>query len=111
MAYPVSSQPQTMQSYVTSSSQWHSEVNDCCEDMGICLCGAFVPCILACKVAKDYGECCCLPCLPGTIIAMRTGVRERHHIPGSICNDCVCFTFCGPCTLCQLAREVKHRKC
>ncbi|XP_044138647.1 cornifelin homolog [Bufo gargarizans] len=109
MSYPVSAQPQAMQGYSTSTSQWNSDVMDCCEDMGICLCGAFVPCILACRVASDFGECCCLPCLPGTLLAMRTGVRERYHIPGTICNDCVCLTFCGQCTLCQLARELKQR--
>ncbi|KAM4651456.1 cornifelin homolog [Discoglossus pictus] len=111
MAYPITSQPQMVQAYTTSSSnQWNSEVMDCCEDVGICLCGTFVPCILACRVASDFGECCCLPCLGGAILAMRTGIRERHHIPGSICNDCVCLTFCGPCTLCQMARELKIRK-
>ncbi|XP_056398794.1 cornifelin homolog B-like isoform X2 [Hyla sarda] len=111
MSYPISSQPQAMQGYAASGSQWHSEVFDCCEDMGVCLCGAFVPCILACKVATDYGECCCLPFIGGALLAMRTGIRERYHIPGSICNDCVCLTFCGPCTLCQMARELKQRKC
>ncbi|KAM4652370.1 cornifelin homolog B-like [Discoglossus pictus] len=111
MSYPINSQPQGVQAYSTSSSsQWSSEINDCCEDMGICLCGAFVPCILACRVASDYGECCCLPFLGGTVLAMRTGIRERHRIPGSICNDCVCLTFCAPCTLCQMARELKIRK-
>ncbi|XP_056398717.1 cornifelin homolog B-like [Hyla sarda] len=109
MSYPISSQPLTMPGNAISTSQWNSKVSDCCEDMGICCCGTFVPCILACKVASDYGECCCLPFLGGAILAMRTGIRERHHIPGSICNDCVCLTFCGPCTLCQMARELKQR--
>ncbi|KAG8433858.1 hypothetical protein GDO86_012286 [Hymenochirus boettgeri] len=63
MAYPVVNQPQGMQSYGASNSQWNSDVFDCCEDMGICLCGTFIPCILACKVASDMGECCCLPML------------------------------------------------
>ncbi|PIO10513.1 hypothetical protein AB205_0177740 [Aquarana catesbeiana] len=107
MSYPMTSQPQAAQGYSASSGQWNSEVMDCCEDMGICtysrfynvlspadsliqrcgsaplpgLCGAFIPCILACKVATQYGECCCLPFLGGTVMAMRTGMRERYHIP------------------------------
>ncbi|KAM9298937.1 cornifelin homolog [Gastrophryne carolinensis] len=110
MAYPISTQPQVM-AYTTTSSEWHSDVMDCCEDMGICLCGAFVPCILACRVSTDYGECCCVPyAAPGALLAMRTGIRERYRIPGSICNDCVCLTFCGVCTLCQMARELKARQ-
>ncbi|XP_040271416.1 cornifelin homolog A-like [Bufo bufo] len=107
MSHSVSVQPQAMQGY--STSHWNSEVMDCFEDMEICLCGAFVPCILACRVASQFGECFCLPCLPETMLAMRTGIRERYHIPGTICKDCVCLTFCGPCTLCQMARELKHR--
>ncbi|NP_001086327.1 cornifelin homolog B [Xenopus laevis] len=110
MSYPVSAQPQGVQGYMSSnSSQWNSDVFDCCEDMGTCLCGTFVPCILACKVSKDYGECCCLPCLFGSVLAVRTGIRERYHIEGSICNDWVCLSFCAPCTLCQMARELKAR--
>ncbi|KAM4703040.1 cornifelin homolog B-like [Rhinophrynus dorsalis] len=112
MSYPISSQPEAINSFSTTSNhkQWSSDVFDCCQDVGICLCGAFVPLILACKVAKDYGECCCLPCLGGAVLAMRTGLRERYQIPGTICDDCVYLTFCGPCTLCQMARELKIRK-
>ncbi|XP_063797698.1 cornifelin homolog [Pseudophryne corroboree] len=111
LTYPVNTE-QVVQVYTTTTSktaQWNSKVMDCCDDVGICLCGAFVPCILACKVASDYGECCCLPLIGGALLAMRTGLRERYHIQGTICNDCVCLTFCGPCTLCQMARELKHR--
>ncbi|KAM4651460.1 cornifelin homolog B-like [Discoglossus pictus] len=104
-------QPQAVQECITSKTNpWNSDVMQCCNDMGICLCGTFVPCILACRVAKDYGECCCIPCLGGTVLALRTGIRERYNIQGSICDDYVCLTFCGPCTLCQMARELKNRK-
>lgn len=44
------------------------------------LCGTFIPCILACKVAQDSDESCCLPCLPGAMIALRTSIRHRHNI-------------------------------
>ncbi|KAG8429199.1 hypothetical protein GDO86_018076, partial [Hymenochirus boettgeri] len=86
MAYPVITQPQVAPAFVTSistgiSTQWNSDIFDCCDDMGVCLCGTFVPCILACKVASDYGECCCLPMIGGSVLAMRTGMRERFRIP------------------------------
>ncbi|KAM4651462.1 cornifelin homolog B-like [Discoglossus pictus] len=109
MSYPISSQPQVVGAFSSNSGGWNSDVMDCCDDMGICLCGTFIPCILACKVASDYGECCCLPYLGGTILAMRTGIRERNNIPGSICNDWVCLTCCPVCTLCQMARELNSR--
>ncbi|KAM3921246.1 cornifelin homolog A-like [Leptodactylus fuscus] len=113
MTYPVTAQPQVVTVFTNSNpinSQWSSDVMDCCQDMGICLCGTFFPLCLACRVASDFGECCCLPVVGGAMLAIRTGLRERHHIPGSVCSDCVCLTFCGPCSLCQMAREQKARK-
>ncbi|KAJ6663899.1 hypothetical protein lerEdw1_009980 [Lerista edwardsae] len=43
-------------------------------------CGLICPCLLACKVALEFGECCCVPCLPGALVAMRTGLREQLRI-------------------------------
>ncbi|KAE8593604.1 hypothetical protein XENTR_v10019215 [Xenopus tropicalis] len=104
-------QPQAVQGYTTSKfGQWNSDTFDCFRDVGICLCGAFFPMCVACKVAQDYGECCCLPLMGGTILALRTGIRERYHIQGTICTDCLCVTFCGPCALCQMARELESRR-
>ncbi|XP_043935357.1 cornifelin homolog A-like [Protopterus annectens] len=114
MAYQghiISSQPEV--STITASSQsskWSSGVFDCCEDMSICLFGTFVPCILACQVAEKLDECCCLPYLPGTLLAMRTSIRERYHIPGTICDDWLMIYCCGYCALCQMAREMDMRK-
>ncbi|XP_074837348.1 cornifelin [Carettochelys insculpta] len=91
-------------------STWHSGLCDCCADMGICLCGTFVPCVLACQVAQDFGESCCLACLPGALLGLRTGLRERHRIQGSVCDDWLVMSCCGPCGLCQMARELTLRK-
>nr|XP_014345776.1 PREDICTED: cornifelin homolog A-like [Latimeria chalumnae] len=74
------------------------------------LCGVFLPCILACRVAQDFEECCCVAFLPGSLLAMRTGIRERYHISGSVCDDWVAMCCCGPCSLCQMARELTRRK-
>ncbi|MBN3284929.1 PA1B2 acetylhydrolase, partial [Polyodon spathula] len=77
-----SQQQVSITNYTVTNNQgsWSTNVCDCCDDMGICLCGGFVPCILACRVAEDYGECCLLPYLPGTLLAMRTGMREKYNI-------------------------------
>nr|XP_033819714.1 cornifelin [Geotrypetes seraphini] len=110
MAHPITSQPQGSQGiYTSQKTAWSSDIMDCFQDMGICLCGTFVPCILACRVAQDYGECCCLPVLFGSLLALRTGIRERYHIEGSICKDFLCLCFCGHCALCQMARELKMK--
>ncbi|KAL7875201.1 hypothetical protein SRHO_G00061710 [Serrasalmus rhombeus] len=86
MAYQaevISTQPQvTITNYTvtTGSSDWSSNLCDCCDDCGICLCGTFLPCCLGCKVAQDHGESCCLSFLPGALVALRTSIRDRYLI-------------------------------
>ncbi|XP_043934995.1 cornifelin [Protopterus annectens] len=112
MSHPVTGQPQVITTTYTSTypSSWSTGLMSCCEDMGICLCGTFLPCVLECKVAQDFGECCLLPCLPGTFIPIRTGTRERYHIKGSVLEDWVYTCCCPLCSLCQVARELKARR-
>uniref|UniRef100_A0A2K6M6X2 Cornifelin n=1 Tax=Rhinopithecus bieti TaxID=61621 RepID=A0A2K6M6X2_RHIBE len=75
-----------------------------------CLCGTFAPLCLACRISDDFGECCCAPYLPGGLHSIRTGMRERYHIQGSVGHDWAALTFCLPCALCQMARELKIRE-
>ncbi|XP_017509755.1 cornifelin isoform X2 [Manis javanica] len=110
MSYPVTSQPQcASSSYQTQLSDWHTGLTDCCNDMPVCLCGTFAPLCLACRISDDFGECCCTPYLLGGLNSLRTGMRERYHIQGSIPHDWAALTFCLPCALCQMARELKIR--
>ncbi|XP_024123685.1 cornifelin homolog isoform X1 [Oryzias melastigma] len=107
----VNTQPATTSRYTVSSqlTDWSTGPCDCCDDCGICLCGAFVPCILACRVAQDSGESCCLPCLPGAMIALRTSMRNKYNISGSVCDDWLIMACLAPCGLCQMAREQNMR--
>ncbi|XP_062393740.1 cornifelin homolog [Sardina pilchardus] len=108
----ISSQPQmTVTSYkiTTGSSTWNTDVCDCFDDCGICLCGTFLPCCLGCKVAQDHGESCCVPFLPGGLVALRTSIRNQYGISGSICDDWIVMVCCLHCGLCQLGREQKTR--
>ncbi|KAL4657653.1 cornifelin [Arapaima gigas] len=93
----------------TQSSDWSSNLCDCCEDCGICLCGTFLPCILGCQVAQDHGETCCLGFLPGAYTALRTSIRAKYNISGSVCDDWLVMTCLPLCGLCQMAREQKMR--
>ncbi|KAM8846439.1 cornifelin homolog isoform X2 [Synchiropus splendidus] len=108
----INSQPQvtiTTTQYSSTTSDWSTGLCDCCDDCGICICGTFVPCILGCQVAQEHGESCCLPCLPGAIVALRTSMRHKYHISGSVCEDW-CSMACLPwCGLCQMAREQRMR--
>ncbi|XP_076843543.1 plac8 onzin related protein 6 [Brachyhypopomus gauderio] len=100
------------------TGQWSSSVCDCCEDMGICCFGFWCPCCLMCKTSKEFGECLCLPLLemffgsgiPPVTYALRSSIRERYRIRGSMCDDCCMATCCGICVWCQMARELKYRR-
>ncbi|KAM4735224.1 cornifelin homolog [Anableps anableps] len=105
----ITSQPTQYTVTTGRSLDWNTNVCDCCDDCGICLCGAFVPCILGCKVAQDHGDSCCVPFLPGAMIALRTSMRIKYNIEGSVCNDWVVMACLPLCGLCQLAREQKIR--
>uniref|UniRef100_A0A8C1HV39 Plac8 onzin related protein 3 n=3 Tax=Cyprinus carpio TaxID=7962 RepID=A0A8C1HV39_CYPCA len=96
------------------SDQWSTgmcecdNLNDCCFAFWCCPC-------FACITARDHGECLCLPLLdsfglfPPITMAMRVSVRRTYGIEDSICNDCVLSFCCGPCSYCQIRRELIAR--
>ncbi|KAL0970240.1 hypothetical protein UPYG_G00239250 [Umbra pygmaea] len=96
-----------------TSNQWSSEICDCTDDMSMC-CFAFwcFPCF-TCITAKEFGECLCLPLLDyfgmNVSLAMRSTMRQRYGIEGTMCKDCACSFFCLPCSWCQMKREMKIR--
>ncbi|XP_031725001.1 PLAC8-like protein 1 isoform X1 [Anarrhichthys ocellatus] len=71
--------------------------------------GALVPCCLDLSLAHQYGECLCMPLLPGSTFAMRVGIRERYKIRGSVCEDWTTVYCCYPLAVCQMIREMKRR--
>ncbi|XP_067828250.1 cornifelin homolog A-like [Heptranchias perlo] len=128
MAAPVvvMTQPQVTTTVITTQQKgWNSGICDCCEDCGICCLALWcMPCFM-CKTADDFGECLCLPlveicctncgyCSNGVVppiaLAMRSAVRERYGISGSIFKDCCIMYWCNSCGWCQMAREIKERK-
>ncbi|XP_003724503.1 cornifelin [Strongylocentrotus purpuratus] len=91
--------------------EWNSGIFECFNDIPICLCGLFLGTCYQCCVSTEMGEHCCVPiCTPGALGVMRAQIRGRHNIRGTLMNDCCMTTFCGPCTLCQLSREVQDIK-
>ncbi|XP_042565177.1 cornifelin-like isoform X2 [Clupea harengus] len=101
---PVSRQPTSQRA---QPSRWSTKMLDCCMDMPVCLCGCCCGPILACQLAKKYGECCCQPMLPGGLGMLRASMRQRYNIEGNLLDDTMVAYFFGPCTLCQMAREYK----
>ncbi|XP_062393691.1 cornifelin homolog A-like [Sardina pilchardus] len=111
---PVSGQPKSQQAQtanvcVSQKSRWSSTMMNCCADKQICCCGLFCSPILACRLSKKYGECFCQPLLPGGLTMLRSSMRQRYNIEGSILDDAAVVYGFGPCALCQMMREYNSR--
>ncbi|XP_029932170.1 cornifelin homolog A-like [Myripristis murdjan] len=118
MQAPVVSVQPTAYRPAAGSEMWSSSLFSCCDDMGICCFGMWCPHCLACQVSSDAGECLCLPMLdgltggmiPAATMALRSTLRERYHIRGSVFGDCCIATYCNICAWCQMARELKYQR-
>ncbi|KAM9497985.1 uncharacterized protein ACWYII_001645 isoform 3-T6 [Salvelinus alpinus] len=115
MKLPVLTQPglgvttTTVTTITQTGGDWSSSLFNVCGERSTCLLGAFVPCCLDLSLAHQYGECLCLPLLPGSTFAMRVGIRERYKIQGSVCEDWTTVYCCYPLAICQMIREMKRR--
>ncbi|KAG8433856.1 hypothetical protein GDO86_012284 [Hymenochirus boettgeri] len=89
---------------------WRTGIFHCCSDFEVCLFGALCPFLLPCYVASLYNESCWLGCLPGAMFALRTGIRERYRITGTVMKDYYAVCCCSLCSFCQMAREIKCQK-
>ncbi|XP_047659392.1 cornifelin homolog [Tachysurus fulvidraco] len=97
-----------------SVEQWSSGLCECDSICDCCFAFWCYPCF-NCITAMDHGECLCLPLLecwgliPPITMAMRVSTRLSYGIEDTICNDCVYACCCGPCSWCQIRREMKSR--
>ncbi|RXM93113.1 Leucine--tRNA ligase, cytoplasmic [Acipenser ruthenus] len=73
------------------------------------LVGTMCPACLELNLSHQYGECLCLPLLPGSTFALRVGIREKYKIRGSVCEDWTAVYCCWPFAVCQMVRELKTR--
>jgi len=89
-----------------NNREWSSAKCDCFEDMYSCLCVLCLPLLFKCSLAQRMGEGCCVGCTGCGLIAMRSVLRTRHGIRGSIQQDSCDLTCCEPCVLCQMSREM-----
>ncbi|XP_029439773.1 PLAC8-like protein 1 [Rhinatrema bivittatum] len=92
-----------------AGGEWSSGLFTACNDKVVCIGGACCLACLECHLASRYGECFCLPLLPGSTLALRAGIRERHKIEGTIGKDWLAVHCCWPFAVCQMARELKRR--
>uniref|UniRef100_A0A674P8Q2 PLAC8 like 1 n=1 Tax=Takifugu rubripes TaxID=31033 RepID=A0A674P8Q2_TAKRU len=99
----------TITTITQTGGDWSSSLFDACGDKTTCILGALVPCCLDLSLAHQFGECLCLPLLPGSTFAMRVGIRERYKIQGSVCEDWTTVYCCYPLAVCQMIREMRRR--
>ncbi|RUS88028.1 hypothetical protein EGW08_004194 [Elysia chlorotica] len=92
---------------VTDGRPWSHGLFRCTDDRRICLQGTFCCPCLACRVSRDLEESAWVPCcVPYWLLVLRTKLRAHQDIAGSVMSDCCQITWCCPCVLCQVAREI-----
>ncbi|XP_028406689.1 placenta-specific gene 8 protein-like [Dendronephthya gigantea] len=84
---------------------WSSSLCSCFDDCGDCVFSCLFPGCHACYVSSVAGECFCIGVL--CPIALRTKIRMRHNIAGSVLEDGCTMLWCGHCAMCQMSRELK----
>nr|CAB3231991.1 cornifelin homolog B-like [Phallusia mammillata] len=97
----------------TAMVGWSTGLCDCFQDVKSCLCSFICGNFYYATLATRMGENCCVGCsgygagcVPGGHMAMRSRLRGTHGIQGTICDDCIMASFCLPCAMCQLSREM-----
>ncbi|KAM6473553.1 PLAC8-like protein 1 [Liasis olivaceus] len=98
-----------MTTILHTGGNWSTGLFDICSDKRICMCGLLCSPCLECSLASNYGECFCFPLLLGSTLALRAGIRERHRIHGTLCEDWMAVHCCWLCAVCQMAREMRIR--
>ncbi len=93
----------------------------CFSDLTTCCYGCCCPpCSFGTNAKKIDGSSCVGMCALYWILAhcylcwvphlkKRKILRQKYGLREDPCNDCLVTGFCGPCGLCQEAREIKAR--
>ncbi|KAM8889158.1 cornifelin homolog B-like [Synchiropus picturatus] len=103
---------------------WHTDLCDCCEDIGTCCYGFWCCPCLACTVSSKFESNACFPVcdmlcpimsavgipliVPPAGLSIRAAMRHKYGIRGDLCNDTLLACFCVICNWCQMHRELKN---
>ncbi|CAD5126540.1 DgyrCDS14641 [Dimorphilus gyrociliatus] len=90
---------------------WINSLCSCFNNVSGCLAAA---CCFECYAIHvtcrmNEGLLCCISCFSPTLAAMRSYIRGKYNIPGSICGDCCAAHCCPCCVLCQIMNEWESR--
>lgn len=103
-----------------SPQVWKNSLFGCLSDIGSCILTCCFPCV---QYGMNYEKvhqsgccsqgctwwclnmcgCCCL-----VHKELRSDIRRKYNIRED-CSDCLTTCLCGPCAICQEARELKER--
>ncbi|CAF0722778.1 unnamed protein product [Adineta steineri] len=93
----------------------------CFSDIKTCCCGfCCLPCTFGDNVEKTDGTSCIGCCLAYWVssacylcwvphMMKRKVLRQKYLLKPEPCHDCLVTACCGPCAVCQEARELKSR--
>ncbi|XP_061177276.1 placenta-specific gene 8 protein-like [Saccostrea echinata] len=89
--------------------EWSTGLFDIFSDIKTSLLTFFCESYVKCNLATRTGEGGCMPfCVTGAMTIMRSRIRTIGGIKGSAFKDCMVITFCQPCAICQMNRELDH---
>lgn len=80
--------------------------NECVIHGALVAVSAAVQIVMATLFGGTAAGCYFAPCYA---FNFRTRTREKFHIPGQPCEDCLVHYFCSPCVLCQEHLELHQR--
>jgi len=93
-------------------NQWSSGLMDCFTDFPLCIKGWLcLPCLMQQNSAALDGDeplCGGFCCYPANIFKNRLQSKSVFGIEYNCFADCLTPWCCGPCSECQIAREIKH---
>eukprot|EP00732_Lithocolla_globosa_P006407 Lithocolla_globosa_v1_NODE_7446_length_946_cov_34.950617.p1 type:complete len:178 gc:universal NODE_7446_length_946_cov_34.950617:715-182(-) len=97
---------------VANAGTWSSGLFECFNDIDSCVCGfCCLPCLASRNSAQLDGQNnCCLCLYPGSLFKNRLQASSKFHIRDGINSHCSVFClicWCGPCSECQISRQLK----
>jgi len=90
------------------TAMWSTTVCGCFDDMAVCCFGLFCNPCQRCQVAGLLNESACFAyCCPEFALPMmRTKLRLKYGIQGTLAGDFCTMMWCGACALCQMKRQL-----
>ncbi|CAF1097836.1 unnamed protein product [Adineta steineri] len=100
---------------------WKESLFGCFDDIGICFWGFCCPASSFGRNAEKIDGSSCVGCCAAYCVLAhcslcwvphfmkRKVLRQKYLLKEEPCHDCLVTAFCGPCAICQEARELKSR--